>query len=122
MNVDALSGRELDAAIAREVFGLKVESRTNARTRGLNYVHEVHPGQWVRVSFYSGSMGASLNVVEELHRRGWEQTDGFAAVHFNGSGDFHVVLKHLDGRVVEVDGPRNVALCRAALKALEPNR
>jgi hypothetical protein len=57
VNIDALSGRELDAAVAREVFGLKAEPRTNARTHETDYVYEVHPGQWVRVALYSERMG-----------------------------------------------------------------
>ncbi len=43
MNVDELSGRALDAEVARRVFGLTFEERTNARTREKDF-YEVHPG------------------------------------------------------------------------------
>src|SRR5713226_728104 len=63
MNVDTLSGRELDAMVAQHVFGLFIEPRTNSRTGEKDFVHEVHPGQWVLVPLYTASMAASISVV-----------------------------------------------------------
>lgn len=80
-------------------------------------VYNVHPEalqpQWVRVAFYSRTMGASLDVVSELRRRGWEQTAPVGRV----VGDVRVEFKHANGRTVEAQGPINTAICRAALKA-----
>lgn len=35
---DTLSGRELDFAVARDVFGYETEARTNTRTGQIDYV------------------------------------------------------------------------------------
>jgi hypothetical protein len=114
MNGDELSGRALDAEIARRVFRVMVEERTNPRTGEKDLVYEVHPGQWVRIAFYSASTVASLNVELALRDHGWTRTEPRERV----SGDVRVVLKHADGRVVEATGPMNTALCLAALKAV----
>jgi hypothetical protein len=114
MNGDALTGRALDAEVARHVFGVTVEERTNPRTGEKDFVYEVHPGQWVRIAFYSASTVASLNVELALRDHGWTRTEP----RERASGDVRVVLKHADGRTVEEHGPINTALCLAALKAV----
>ena len=114
-DVDDLKGRDLDAMVARYVFDLEVEPRVNARTRERDAVCRLPNGEWVRVAFYSGSMGASLNVQLALRDRGWTRKEPTGKV----SGDVRVILEHADGRTVEATGPMNVALCRAALKAVE---
>ena len=76
----------------------------------------MHPGQWVRVAFYTASMTASLNVELALRDRGWTRTEP----QDRAVGDVRVVLTHTDGRTVEATGPLNEALCRAALKAMVP--
>lgn len=115
MNSDVLRGRDLDGAIARHLFGLEVEPRTNKRTREPDVVYRLPSGDWVRVSFYSERMGPSLEVSYRLSQLGWERRAG---PNWN---DPHVRLVHTDGRVVEAEG-RTVdeALCRAALKAVSP--
>ena len=120
MELDSLSGRDLDAKIARRLFGLKVEPRENTRTRQRDFVYEVHPGQWVQVAYYS-SGSAWLEVVSELSKRGWTriETPVRAGSHWNEPGDPTVVFQHTDGRRVDATGPENTALCRAALKAVD---
>ena len=69
MNGAELSGRALDAEIARRVFGYEVESRTNARTGEIDFVQQAPSGRdWVRVAFYASS-GAAINVGVELQKR-----------------------------------------------------
>jgi hypothetical protein len=117
VNVDTLSGRNLDAMVAQHVFGMLVERRTNSRTGEKDFLYAVHPGQWVRVPFYTASMGASINVEVEMQKRGWKRIV-LANVHRNSPNDAHVVLVHSDGREVLAAGLLNEALCRAALKAV----
>ena len=70
--------------------------------------------EWVRDAFYSASMGASLNVQLALRDLGWT----WKGPRKRLTGDVRVVLEHADGSTVEVFGPLNEGLCRAALKAL----
>jgi hypothetical protein len=116
MNVDAFIGRALDAEVARRVFGLTVEPRTNSRTGEKDFVYEVQPGQWVVVPFYTGSMAASISVEVALQQRGWKRKEWRGA--WKAPNDVRVVLEHSDGRTVEATGPINTALCLAALKAV----
>jgi hypothetical protein len=122
MTIDDLTGRELDAAIAERLFGLKVEARANARTGQKDFVYVVRPEapnrEWVRVAFYSASMGASLEVESEMQKRGWKREYDRVGGEWNEPSEQRVVLEHTDGRTVEAFGPVNVALCRAALKAV----
>lgn len=123
MNSPELSDSALDAAVARDVFGLEVEERTNTRTRERDFVERTPSGRdWVRVAFYSRSMGASLEVVAELRKRGWTRVDTLwrEGSRWNEPGDPRVILQHDDGRRVEATGPANEALCRAAIKAVAP--
>jgi hypothetical protein len=115
MDPDELTGRALDAAIARHVFGYEVEPRTNARTREIDYVQRTPSGtDWVRVAFYSGG-GAAINLSVELQQRGWKHIRPAAKAR----GPVTVVLEHSSGRVVTATGPENTALCLAALKAVQ---
>jgi hypothetical protein len=115
VNIDDLTGRELDAMVAQRLFGLEVEARTNTRTSEKDVVCRQPGKQWVRVTFYSRSMGASLNVELAARDRGWQWT----GPRERTTADVRVVLEHADGRTVEAFGPVNEALCRAALKAVE---
>jgi hypothetical protein len=118
MSCDELSGRALDAAVANLMFGHLVEERTSKGTLEKDFVYALRPEgpdrQFVRVPFYSGSMGASITVELALRDRGWTRTEP----HERVSGAVRVVLKRADGRTVEAFGPLNEALCRAALMAL----
>jgi hypothetical protein len=114
MNPDTLTGRELDALVAERLFGLEVEVRFNAKTRVKDVVCRAANSQWVRVAFYTASMGASINVELAVRDRGWTWT----GPRERTTGDVRVVLEHTDGRTVEAFGPVNEALCRAALKAM----
>jgi hypothetical protein len=73
VSVDELSGRELDAAVAAQVFGLVAEPRINTRTRERDAVCRLPNGDWVRVAFYSERMGSCLNVEVWLGQQGWER-------------------------------------------------
>ena len=117
MDIQSLSGRDLDAMVAQHVFGLVVEPRDNSRTGQHEFVYEVHPGQWVRVAYYASSMSASITLEVALKDRGWTRKAG-AGGNWSGPGDVHVILEHTDGRTVEATGRLNEALCRAALKAI----
>lgn len=119
MNIEALSGRELDAAVARHVFGYQVEERLIPWTGEPEVVYngELEAGKdpaWVRVPFYSRSFEASIYVETELQRRGWKRREARAGE----PGDARVVFEHADGRTVEASGSEDEALCRAALKAV----
>jgi hypothetical protein len=110
-----MGNRELDAAIASQLFGHLVEERTNSRTREIDYVQRTPSGtDWVRVSFYSAG-GAAINVSVELQKLGWKRI--WPAV--KERGQVTVILEHADGRVVSATGPENTALCLAALKAVQ---
>lgn len=119
MNLDALTGRVLDAAIARQVFGHQVEERPNPRTGELDAVYnaglDATNPTLVRVPFYSVSFATSVQVELELHKRGWKREDSPAGTSRDTPP---VVLKHSDGRTVEASGRFEEALCRAGLKAV----
>lgn len=113
-NLDALSGRALDAAVAHDVFGLEVEQRTNARTGETDFVCREPGKQWVRVPYYATSFSASLKVGDALRQRGWNWWFPPIAVPV-----VEVPITHEDGRTVKAEGASTgEALCRAALKAL----
>jgi hypothetical protein len=122
MNVDQLSGRQLDIAVARLVFGHQVEERPNARTGEPDAVYnaslDANAPTWIRVPFYSISIAASIEVELELQKQGWKRQEVRAGSHWNEPGGVRVVLEHADGRTVGAVGSENEALCRAALKAV----
>jgi hypothetical protein len=123
-NVEELSGCALDAAVARHLFEFEVEERRNTRTGELDAVYDVsRSGEapaWVRVPYYSRSLSGSVQVELELLRRGWTHQDQRGGVHWNEPGSVRVLLKHADGRTVEAVGAPDEALCRAAVKAVDP--
>jgi hypothetical protein len=120
VNVDDLTGRELDMAVAKHVLGYAVEERINTTT-GEKDAFSQQPGQgkaWVRVAFYGASMGAALNVEYELQHRGWRRR-GVTGTVKEPTTLAEVILDHGDGRSVKAVGEsRGEALCRAALKAV----
>jgi hypothetical protein len=123
MDVDQLSGRQLDIAVARQVFGHQVEVRSRARTGELDAVYnaglDANAPTWVRVPFYSISLASSIQVELELQKKGWKRQEVRAGAHWKEPGGMRVVLEHTDGRTVGAFGSENEALCRAALKAVE---
>ena len=118
LDTDTLSGRALDAAITLYVFGRRVEDRINSRTRERDFVYRVSEHGWVRVPEYSRSMTASLEVEKKLLDLGWLRHVPPAGWRPGMSGTIAVVLQHRDGRRAEATGPFEVALCRAAVKAM----
>jgi predicted RNA binding protein YcfA (HicA-like mRNA interferase family) len=117
MNVDQLTGRELDVAVARRVFGYEVEERANTRTGEKDAVYRMAGADWVRVPFYSTSLAASVQIELELQKKGWKRQE-VRGSHWDEPGGVRVVLEHADGRTVGAFGSENEALCRAALKAV----
>jgi hypothetical protein len=117
LNLDALSGRELDMAVARHVFRRVVEERVNARTKEKYAVYRVSGHGWVQVPEYSRNLSASFEVESKLEDLGWRRHVPPAGLLLGASG---VKLVHRDGRRVEASGPFQTALCRAAVKATAP--
>jgi hypothetical protein len=119
VNVDALTGRELDMAVAKHVLGYEIEERVDTTT-GEKDAFSRPRGQgkgWVRVASYGASMGASLNVEYELQHRGW--TRRVTRTVKEPTTLAEVILDHRDGRSVKaVAESLAKALCRAALKAV----
>jgi hypothetical protein len=120
VNIDALTGRELDVAVAGRVFGYEVEERANTRTGEKDAVYRMAGTDWVRVPFYSTSLAASIQVELELQKQGWKRQEVRAGSHWNEPGGVRVVLEHADGRTVGAFGHPDEAHCRAALKAVAP--
>ena len=120
MELNELSGRELDASVAHLLFGLRVENRANLKTGKPEYLHAVGsdpaaPG-WVRVPMYSESTGPNLNVSVWLRGQGWTR---IAPTGKATLGEVEVVYQHKDGRTIRARGSLNEAVCRVALKARE---
>jgi hypothetical protein len=116
---DELSGRELDTAVARHVFGLEVEERANART-GENDAVCREPGKdWLRVPNYGSSLASSIKLEVELQQRGWTRKAVPSDSGWDGADVVRVVFEHADGRRVAAVGAPSEALCRAALKAVQ---
>ena len=124
MTIDQLSGRQLDIAVARQVFGHQVEERPNAQTRELDAVYnaglDANAPTWVRVPFYSISLAASTEVELELQKQGWKRQEVRSGSHWKEPSGLRMILEHVDGRTVWAFGSENEALCRAALKAVAP--
>jgi hypothetical protein len=124
MNVDQLSGRQLDIAVSRQVFGHQGEERPNSRTGELDAVYyagrDADAPTWARVPFYNISLAASIQAELELQKKGWKRQEVRAGSHWKEPGGVRMILEHADGRTVGAFGSENEALCRAALKAVAP--
>ena len=118
VDIDNLSGRDLDAVVAEHVFGLQIKPGVNVRTSEKDFLYALPSGDWVRVAYYSGSMSASLTVEVEMKKRGWTRKEWLGVDHWDAPGNVRVTLEHSDGRSVQAVGSLNEAICRAALKAL----
>ena len=118
VDVDTLSGRALDAAVTVYVFGRRVEDRINGRTNERDFVYRVSEHGWVRVPEYSRSLTASLEIEHKLLDLGWLRHVPPAGWRPGMSGTVVVALVHRDGRHVSATGPFEIALCRAAVKAM----
>ena len=103
MDPDELTGRALDAEIARRIFGRDDLPR--------------------HVAFYSSNFSASLTLAHELSMRGWVRR-GDAREREGPRGTFRVVLERKHNGIaqsVTADGMTvEEAFARAALKAVEP--
>ena len=119
MGVNELGGRELDAEVARRVFGFEVEQRANKRTGAPDFVYRMGGNDsWLRVPEYSRSMAASIALQNDLNRRGWHRVRSVGGPEPAPGIPGTVTIRHTDGRPVEVAGVLREALCRAALRAM----
>ena len=119
MGVIELSGRELDAEVARRVFGFEVEQRTGKVTGLPNFVYRVGGNDaWFLVPGYSWSTAAHITLANELNNRGWHHVPSVGGHEHAPGIEGTVTLKHTDGRLVEATGRLREAFCRAALHAV----
>jgi len=72
VEAELLTDKELDAAVAHNVFGFELKTVTNTKTGKPETLCRKPGSEWTIVTYYSGSMGASLTVEYELSKRGWE--------------------------------------------------
>src|SRR5439155_23403962 len=88
MTIDSLEGGELEAEIARHLFGHTVEARTSRTTARRRFVYRMQPQRaephWVPVPLYAASQAATIEVLLWLH--------GFAMHVENGDERCRVVL------------------------------
>jgi hypothetical protein len=105
VNIDELSGRQLDLAVARLMFGAEVEEHPNLRTGEMDAVYSPSlrssNSTWVRVPSYSRTPKASIQVEVELQKRGWKRKQAPGGSPGDEQGNVPVVLQHADGRIVE---------------------
>ena len=119
MGVIEFSGRELDAEVARHVFGFEVEQRTNKRTGAPDFAYRMGENDsWLRVPQYSQTLAARITLENELNCRGWHRVRSVGGHEPAPGIPGTVTLKHSDGRLVEASGLVEEALCRATLHAL----
>jgi hypothetical protein len=112
LDLVTLSGRDLDSAVARHVFGFVVEERVNSRTREKDAVYRVSGQAWVRVPEYSQTLTASIALEAKLATLGWRRHVPPVGLHPTTPGVMEVTLVHRDGSRVEASGPFETALCR----------
>lgn len=117
MSAKELTSRALDAAVARHVFGLEVEERTNARTGEQDFVCRVPGHDWVRVPFY-GTLSASLTLEAKLRDLGWTVKRSPVARLAEPLGRIVVTLERGPAQVEASGASFGEALARVALKAL----
>ena len=116
MNIDALSGRELDTAVAKRLFGYAIAERVNPKTGKPDAVYRLPSGDWARVPSYAARITASIQVEVRLEDLGWKRLPAPKV-----TGPQEVVLVGKDGRSVKAKGESlGEALARAALKAVMP--
>lgn len=119
MDIDKLSGVELNAEVADRIMGIKdVQSQVEA-SGNVEYVYDAEPGVRLRVPLYSASPAACALVEARLKRR-WKRIAPPAAERPGPGVPTTVVYESLDGRRrVEAAGSSfEEAVCRAALKTV----
>jgi hypothetical protein len=117
MDPDLLSGRDLDVAVAAEVFGLEVMGRTRNRIGDTEFSCRAPGEDWHRVPLYS-SLSASLSLESKLRDLGWMVKRSPFAQVTEPSGR---VVATLEGGAAQVQGTGanfEEALARAALRAM----
>jgi hypothetical protein len=114
---DHLTGRALDAAVARLVFSLDAQERTNARTGARNWVCREPGRDWNVVAYY-GSLGASIKLELKLADIGSKVKPSPLGRTPDASGVVLVSLVIGEQQVAGSGHSFEEALCRAALKAV----
>ena len=124
MDVDSLSGRDLDALVAANLFGLEVQRRPDRATGKQDVFYNTTPRarvpSWVRLPEYSQCIAASIDVEKKLHEWGWRRHTPPPGWRPGPEHAITLVLERRDKRRVQAVGPYETALCRAALKAVMP--
>lgn len=123
MDVDELCGRELDALVAECLFGLEVQRRPDRSTSEQDAYYNATPRapspSWVRVPEYSRCVVASLDVENKLQDWGWRRHTPPPGLRPGSPHVITMVLERRDRRRVQAVGTFEVALCRAAVKAVQ---
>lgn len=102
------AGRELDALIAEKVMGLNVQQTTIGDavcSRVLTY------GGWAVLREYSGSLDEAWQVVEKMP---YPMT-----IHRYPDGVYEVTIMMSEFHVIEYAATAPLAICLAALNAME---
>jgi hypothetical protein len=117
VSIEALSGRILDAAIARHLLGYQVEARLNAHAGALDYVERREGEDWSRVPCFSEAGNYwSLAVEFKLSDFGWHLTPASKARR-QTTGSVRVVLERDGSQVEGTASTFEAALCVAASHA-----
>ncbi len=118
-DIDTLSGRALDAALAQRLFGYEVKERLNGRTHQPEFLRRLDNDQWVVIPYYSTRLSASLEVGERLHRLGWTVDETLSNRRKDVAALYRVALNGPQGKQVAASGESwELALARAALRAV----
>ena len=118
-DIDTLSGRALDAAVAQRPFGFQVEPRINSRTHKPEILRRLDNGEFVVLPYFSTRMSAGLEVGERVRRLGWTLNEASSNQRPDAAGLYRLTLNGPNGQRVAASGQTwELALARAALKAL----
>ena len=119
MDIDKLSGVELNAEVAERLMGIKDVQSQVEPSGNVEYVYDAEPGVRLRVPLYCASPAACAMVERKLKPR-WKRIAPRADERPGPGVPTTVVYESLDGkRRVEAAGSSfEEAVCRAALKTL----
>lgn len=118
------AGRELDMRIALEVLELPPEL-VHTQEGGKHVEFAGRMAHVAATDYYSTEIGAAWQVVEEMHRRCWRFSGGDDYGVIGVRTGFTVQLEEHDHKAMTGRETRGggetfpLAICRAALKALE---
>ena len=118
-DIETLTGRPLDAALERRLFGYDVEERVSSRTHKPELLRRLDNDVWVVIPYYSTRMSAGLNVGDQLRRLGWTVDEASSNRRPDVGGRYFVTLNGHEGERVTASGESwELALARTALKTV----